>query len=301
MFSYLIGGIAALIFLINPISELFFPQQANARRDLSRPPQLNESLLAINPPNFTLPECPPDAYVAHILRSQPLVVYLENFLSQDEREHLLNIRYIHPPLNHRTTTRPLTSVLPSEPIFEPSTISKDGQTTLHDPSIRDSSVAIVPRTSPVICIETRAFSFQGWRRSSAIERLRTQRYGVGGHYNHHFDWTRGATGWGRVSSFMAWVSAYEDLVGGGTEFPLLRLRGERDSDLCNFIECDDPEVVGDGTEQKGTVFKVKPGNAVYWENFAPDGRGYDETWHAALPVEKGVKVGLNIWTFGRIE
>lgn len=96
MFSYVIGGIAVLIFLINPISEFFFPQQANTRRDHSQPPQLNESLLAINPPNFTLPECPPDAYVAHILRSQPLVVYLENFLSQDEREHLLNIRYALP-------------------------------------------------------------------------------------------------------------------------------------------------------------------------------------------------------------
>jgi prolyl 4-hydroxylase len=51
------------------------------------------------------------------------------------------------------------------------------------------------------------------------------------------------------------------------------------------------------------VFKVVPGNAVYWENFMADGtgRGYEETWHAGLPVRKGVKVGLNIWSAGRIE
>jgi prolyl 4-hydroxylase len=53
----------------------------------------------------------------------------------------------------------------------------------------------------------------------------------------------------------------------------------------------------------GTVFRVVPGNAVYWENFRADGtgRGFEETWHAGLPVRKGVKVGLNIWSSGRIE
>jgi hypothetical protein len=97
---------------------------------------------------------------------------------------------------------------------------------------------------------------------------------------------------------MAWVDAEDGLVGGGTEFPMLKARSAGGGDICRFVECDEPK---EGEENKGTVFKVKPGNAVYWENFAADGRGYDETWHAALPVEKGVKVGLNIWTFGRIE
>lgn len=103
---------------------------------------------------------------------------------------------------------------------------------------------------------------------------------------------------------MAWVHADEELAGGGTEFPMLRARSGGKGDVCRFVECDEDEEgkeSGEDQQEKGTVFKVKPGNAVYWENFSPDGRGYDETWHAALPVEKGVKVGLNIWTFGRIE
>jgi len=54
--------------------------------------------------------------------------------------------------------------------------------------------------------------------------------------------------------------------------------------------------------KKGVTFKAIPGNAVFWENFRPDGtgRGWQETWHAGLPVTKGTKVGLNIWSSGRL-
>jgi prolyl 4-hydroxylase len=95
---------------------------------------------------------------------------------------------------------------------------------------------------------------------------------------------------------MAWVQgdADEDVEGGGTEFPLLRLAGRKER-WCRFIEC------GDDDEGEGVTFKVKAGNAVYWENFQPNGRGYEETWHAGLPVKKGVKVGLNIWSSGRTQ
>lgn len=142
------------------------------------------------------------------------------------------------------------------------------------------------------CIERRALGLQGWRRDVWVERLRTQRYDAPtGHYSHHYDWNAHHGGWGRVSSFMVWVDNV-DVEGGGTEFPLLEGRWEGD-EWCRFVEC------GDG-ERTGTTFKVVPGNAVYWENFAPEGRGYEETWHAGLPVTKGTKVGLNIWTFGRI-
>lgn len=113
-----------------------------------------------------------------------------------------------------------------------------------------------------------------------------------------------------MSSIMAWVDAADGLRGGGTEFPLLkRPEGEDAKEWCRFIECD--EVVSgqengqekeqeNEQEKRGVVFKVIPGNAVYWENFASDGRGYEETWHAGLPVEEGIKVGLNIWSAGRI-
>jgi prolyl 4-hydroxylase len=97
---------------------------------------------------------------------------------------------------------------------------------------------------------------------------------------------------------MAWVGDDEGLVGGGTEFPLLRRK--TDPRWCRFVECPEGE---EGEGQAGTVFKPIAGNAVYWENFRADGtgRGYEESWHAGLPVVEGVKIGLNIWSWGYIE
>ncbi|KEY67156.1 hypothetical protein S7711_03016 [Stachybotrys chartarum IBT 7711] len=281
MISYIIGLAAVVLLFANPISQLLYPQQTGITSSLR--PQLNESLLALDGPNDTAPECHPDAYAVRLLRRDPLVLYIEHFLSEDERGHLLEI---------------------SEPLFEPSTITHDASVTQHDTAVRDSSVALIPRTNTVRCIEARARALQGWRRDMWLERLRTQRYEPGGHYNHHFDWSSNAGGWGRVSSFMAWVDAQDALEGGGTEFPLLQIPGEER--WCEYLEC----AVGNATTSDGedghkdrahAVFRVVPGNAVYWENFAADGRGYYETLHAGLPVNKGVKVGLNIWSFGRIE
>lgn len=82
----------------------------------------------------------------------------------------------------------------SEPLFEPSTVTDDGDTTRRDAGVRDSEVALVPRTEVVRCVERRARALQGWRDDLWVERLRTQRYGVKGHYAHHFDWGSGARG-----------------------------------------------------------------------------------------------------------
>lgn len=188
----------------------------------------------------------------------------------------------------------------SDPIFAPSTVTDDGGASTHrDAAVRDSEVAVIPRTATVRCVEGRARSLQGWREEVWVERLRVQRYRPGGHYDHHFDWSSERGGWGRVGSFMAWVGDEDSgLVGGGTEFPLLRRR--EDARWCQFVDCPSAD---DGNGTTGTVFKPIAGNAVYWENFRSDGsgRGYEETWHAGLPVVEGVKVGLNIWSWGRIE
>lgn len=87
----------------------------------------------------------------------------------------------------------------------------------------------------------------------------------------------------------------DECTGGGTEFP--RLKRPSGEGWCKFISCYDRENNEDHDEFMGVVFKPVKGNAVYWENFRPDGRGYEETWHAGLPVKSGVKVGLNIWSW----
>lgn len=232
--------------------------------------------------------------------------------------HFFLLSYTHtnyntPALCDTRLTSPLLSFLHSEPAFEPATITHNGgAATQRDQTVRDSEVAVVPRDAVVRCIEARARAFQGWRGEQWVERLRTQRYRPGGHYNHHFDWSSSYGGWGRVSSFMVWVEGSPQdeaspLVGGGTEFPLLKRSG-LDETWCRFIECDAEVVETDSSSSSesgdgGVVFRPLAGNAVYWENFRTDGtgRGWDETWHAGLPVKKGTKVGLNIWTWGRID
>lgn len=173
------------------------------------------------------------------------------------------------------------STLSSEPAFEPATITHNGgAATQRDQAVRDSEVAVVPRDQVVRCIEARARSFQGWRDEQWIERLRTQRYRPGGHYNHHFDWSSSYGGWGRVSSFMVWVDGSPEdeaspLLGGGTEFPLVK-RPSMHADWCRFIECDaendkvessstgsDGHTAGPAKAQdSGVVFKPLAGNAV---------------------------------------
>ncbi|KAI0194161.1 hypothetical protein F4808DRAFT_464572 [Astrocystis sublimbata] len=293
--SYFVA-ILAFLLVYDPINR--YLTSGYEPRPLPRTPRprINESLLALDTSNETVLSCSPDAYSVHILSKAPLVVYVENFLSLDEREHLLEIRRVSVPL--------------FEPLFEPSTVTNDGDKTQRNALIRDSEVALIPRTDTVRCVEARARSFQGWRDDLWIERLRTQRYGPSQHYTHHFDWGSGAQGWGRVSSFMVWVQSTDDLEGGGTEFPRLQRNGP-DQAWCRWVECSDAKSANtdDGLPNKednspitGVTFKAIAGNAVFWENFRPDGtgRGFPETWHAGLSVTRGTKVGLNIWSWGRL-
>lgn len=116
---------------------------------------------------------------------------------------------------------------------------------------------------------------------------------------HHYDW-KGGRGPDRVSSFMVYVDA--DCAGGGTNFPRLDMASEK---WCTsgFVDCDgsgeneglDESKRGRETTE-GVTFKPVKGNAVFWGNLSPDGSGYDQTWHAGLPVLTGSKIGLNIWT-----
>jgi prolyl 4-hydroxylase len=184
----------------------------------------------------------------------------------------------------------------SEDKFIPSTVSTGSETSIQK-NIRFSEVALLDRDDVVRCVEHRARAFQGWRSNLHIERLRTQRYGVGGHYKHHYDWSGASRDADRVSTFMVYVDA--NCEGGGTEFPRIRMPETGQGKWCEFLECRDE---ADGNVEKrrdgGVTFKPIKLNAVFWENLRSDGRGYEETYHAGLPVLSGSKVGLNIWSWG---
>ncbi|KAL1857975.1 hypothetical protein Plec18170_003199 [Paecilomyces lecythidis] len=223
---------------------------------------------------FTCPE-QEGRYKVHIFSRVPLVIYIEGFLGEDEAGHLVRV---------------------SEGKYAPSIIY-DGISERVDPSVRRSDRALLDRDDVVRCLEERARSFQGWRPGLYIERMWAQRYNVSGHYQNHYDWTGNLhAGGDRVSTFMVYLQA--DCTGGGTNFP--RMKMPREKKWCQFLECDEDDKKGrDQTTKKleGVTFKPIKGNAIFWENLRADGTGYPETWHAALPVTSGSKVGLNIWSW----
>ncbi|KAI9730290.1 MAG: hypothetical protein M1818_008193 [Claussenomyces sp. TS43310] len=275
-FSYLIALIPAYFFVYLPLSQKYFPDRAGGSRH-DTPFTFSDSFVAREDGDAMPLSCAPQPYDAHILSREPLVIYIENFLSESEMEHVMEV---------------------SADKFEISSVST-GNEAYVDPAVRRSEVATLDRDAVVRCIEQRARAFQGWRDGLLLERLKIQRYGVQGHYAHHFDWT-GAGTVDRVSTFMVYVHA--DCHGGGTEFP--RLPRPSRSDWCRFIECA-PAPEGDAGDEpfatsaapQGVTFKPMRGNAVYWENLRADGSGFPETWHAGLPVLNGTKIGMNIWSW----
>lgn len=174
-----------------------------------------------------------------------------------------------------------------------------------DESVRKSEKALIDRDETVQCIEQRALSIQGWPEDTFIERLWTQRYNVSGHYSLHYDWATSTKQSRRVSTFMVYLDT--ECEGGGvstglnlisdwevkvltrsqTNFPKLQV--PKDRKWCEYVECDG--------NTDGVTFRPKKGSAVFWHNFDSEGRGYKETIHAGMPVTKGTKVGLNIWSW----
>lgn len=139
-------------------------------------------------------------------------------------------------------------------------------------------------------IENRAQKFQGWRgNNTRLDTPTIQRYHVDGFYSYHYDWDPTVIKRNRATTFMVYLVA--ECAGGGTNFPYLKQPD--DMQWCNIIEC--TEEGRDGYQ--GVTFKPKPGLAVYWENFHPNGSGHEGVYHAGLPVKSGVKVGLNIWSW----
>ncbi|KAF1998069.1 hypothetical protein P154DRAFT_622046 [Amniculicola lignicola CBS 123094] len=213
--------------------------------------------------------CKKHTYNTHVFSRDPLVVYIEGFLSDEEASHVVEM---------------------SEKKFEPSTVWTGGREHL-DPTVRKSEKAQLDRDEIVKCIEERARTFQGWRPFVFIEKLWSQRYTKSGHYRHHYDWSSSTGTSGRISSFMVYLEA--NCIGGGTNFPRL---ARREGAWCRFVECGEEGEEEEG-KYEGVTFKPIKGNAVYWENLRSDGSGYEESWHAGLPVKSGTKIGLNIWSW----
>jgi len=159
---------------------------------------------------------------------------------------------------------------------------------------RTSSTAYLPDNDNIARrLARRAVEFQGFTRDVSVE-LQTTRYYCGQEYKSHFDWYDqvGKTTYGkRISTFF--VILESNCTQCGTHFPDLHFDcGEMSSKFNEVVDCGNVE---------GTIVRPIPRSAIFWRNRHLNGTGNDRTLHAGLPPEGGIKIGLNIWTNGKMD
>jgi len=92
-YEFILAGIPLYVLVYLPLSHMInrSPEKILKQSGLIN---LNESFIAIESEQSV--SCPPHNFNTYILSHEPLVIYIENFLSKDESEHLLRIRYLVP-------------------------------------------------------------------------------------------------------------------------------------------------------------------------------------------------------------
>lgn len=163
-----------------------------------------------------------------------------------------------------------------------------------DSSSRKSETAWLRDGDPVVdCVKSRAAVFQGFAPNATMEQLAVLKYTAGGSFETHYDWHYATPRpVDRITSFFATLEASDDIEGGSTWFPMVLQPAWKDKEpWCKWLDC---------SYQRGLAVRPIPGNAVFWVNFRKDGSGHRETAHGGQPVLKGSKIGLNVWTRGKV-
>ncbi|PIA92546.1 hypothetical protein CB0940_04092 [Cercospora beticola] len=215
--------------------------------------------------------CPDHQYSTRLLSADPLVMYIEGLVTQEEADYLLVL---------------------AEPYYMASPLSGPMGRTYNN-EYRKSVSAVVPDDPVVACIRKRAADFQGFMPVGHVEDIQLVKYGTSDEFRPHFDWHPGMLN-PRVSTFFVYLACDDkenggSCEGGETGFP--RWSGLFATEWCNqgFVDCKQ-------SKEGGIYFPPVIGNAVFWHNFYPNGTGVDGTYHAGMPVRKGRKVGLNIFS-----
>ncbi|KAF2109805.1 hypothetical protein BDV96DRAFT_554518 [Lophiotrema nucula] len=208
-------------------------------------------------------------YNIEIVSLDPLALYINNFISEAEIDHLFEItegKYVY-----------------SE--------SRDPN-RVYAPRRRTSSSVILSSEDPVVqCIDKRANGFAGFLDHESFESLQLVKYLDTERHDFHYDWfeypprlQNGEVTCNRASSFFVYLGG--NATGGETYFPEL-LSVPADGDGSKFVRTN--------SEDGLVVFHPIAGNAIFWVNLHENGTGDDRNMHAGLPVIEGEKIGLNIW------
>lgn len=217
--------------------------------------------------------CPKHLYKTRIFSTDPLIIYIENFMSAEETDYLVNL---------------------AEPSYAVSTVTDVGSSMGVLSRGRKSQTAFLGYDPVCACIAERSASFQGSVDPNQIELLQTVKYKSNDDFLAHWDWAEDFEN-PRVSTFFAYLAcdATENAKGGqceGGATQFTELPASFSAEWCDVVDCDDVSELG------GVLFKAIPANAVFWSNVYPNGTYHRGTLHAGTPVKKGQKIGLNIWT-----
>ncbi|KAI1781310.1 2OG-Fe(II) oxygenase family oxidoreductase [Hypoxylon cercidicola] len=219
------------------------------------------------------------SYTIELLSIDPLVIYINDFLSDDEIEHLLDIG--------TKRLRPSLVTSGSENFIE-----------VLNQTVRQSQTAVLPKKDFVCdCLTRRMQSLLGNVQHMEVEPLQIVKYEAGGdQFKSHMDWfdtPQNDTSYDIEDSFkpsnrLGSIFAYldDDCTRGETYFP----------HLSSVSDSADGEKFAIPDGDTGLLVKPRRGNAVFWNNLLPNGSGDARVAHLGLQVDSGTKVGLNMWS-----
>ncbi|CAF0750126.1 unnamed protein product [Adineta ricciae] len=222
-------------------------------------------------------QCPQHRYTIRIIEKNPLVIYIENFLTEFEIQHIIEL---------------------TEPVFRPSTFYDDDGKPSYGQYRTSSTTTIKRHRTPVIkCIEQRFAQFQGNIDIDRIEPLQVVKYTHEQQFKAHYDWfSQGdltENGGQRISTFFTYLRANCTL--GETEFLDIPFNLSLHERFCDILICDAKSLESD------IRFRPIVSNSVFWFNVDEQGEVDYLTYHAGRPPgENGQKIGLNTWTHEHI-
>lgn len=86
MLLYVFALIPLYVLVWVPLSQIIFGRQSS----LDEPLNLNSTFIASDEPLY----CPEDSYKTYIISREPLMIYIEGFLKENESRHLVDVRCV---------------------------------------------------------------------------------------------------------------------------------------------------------------------------------------------------------------
>ncbi|KAK5718303.1 hypothetical protein LTR17_015656 [Elasticomyces elasticus] len=205
-------------------------------------------------------------YTTEILSLSPLMIYINDFVKEDERLYLLNL----------------------------GNDSYDGRLFVQDPLEDGKSPRSghLPKSDPIVaCVGARAMRFLGYLDHDDFETPWLAKYEPSQKVHPHLDppaeFMLDSQGlpYNWLTSFFVYLEASGS--GGETYFPRIKALPADD-----YRE--DARFSLTNTDT-GIAIRPVPGNAVFWVNMYPNGSRDEATVHAGVTLESGTKTGMNIW------